>query len=89
MWKTSGKVHMEKSHMEKEEKIGSKISGSNITITAGVNVHMENTTIESRNIIGASGIQQTSQENDIQPKNQLGNQAHKNIINELIRIILI
>lgn len=49
----------------------SKISGSNITITAGKGVTIENSTIESRNIIGASGIQQTSQENDIQPKIQL------------------
>ena len=53
----------------------SKISGSNITITAGKGVTIENSTIESRNIIGASGIQQTIQENDIQPKIQLGNQA--------------
>ena len=51
----------------------SKISGSNITITAGVGVTIENSTIESRNIIGASEIQQTSQENDIQSKDQLGN----------------
>ena len=55
----------------------SKISGSNITITAGVGVTIENSTIESRNIIGASEIQQTSQENDIQPKDQLGNQTLK------------
>jgi len=55
----------------------SKISGSNITITAGVGVTIENSTIESRNIIGASEIQQTSQENDIQSKDQLGNQTLK------------